>query len=186
MQAISFNYKVFSSYQCAENWFLKEDLGWRQKSKSDFIRYASEAKKPFQFISTMLSVLNDYSINCTAITQDASSSAYQIMSFLLLDRNMARYTNLLSGGGGGVDKIYDIYTLIQENLIRYIINLPKSPSKDKTEGRNGKTEEYMGLELKKVVIDSFDRKLVKSIFMPIIYGKTLMSTAVVRMPTLPT
>lgn len=47
------------------------------------INLASDAKRPFQFLSNMvlLAQSKDYdSIKCIPITQDASASAYQIMS----------------------------------------------------------------------------------------------------------
>nr|KAJ0202806.1 hypothetical protein LSAT_V11C500293170 [Lactuca sativa] len=90
------------------------------------------------------------------ITQDASASAYQIMSYFLLDEWMARKTNLIQSPKGEIE---DIYISILNELQIYIVQ--------KLEDRN----------LSETLIEVLDRKIVKSIFMPIIYGKTVMSTA---------
>ena len=90
------------------------------------------------------------------ITQDASASAYQIMSYFLLDEWMARKTNLIQSPKGEIE---DIYISILNELQIYILQ--------KLEDRN----------LSETLIEVLDRKIVKSIFMPIIYGKAVMSTA---------
>jgi DNA-directed RNA polymerase len=90
------------------------------------------------------------------ITQDASASAFQIMSYFLLDERMARKTNLIQSPKG---EIQDIYTSILCELKSYIEKKVEDSTLSST----------LGLVL--------DRKIVKSIFMPIIYGKTVMSTA---------
>lgn len=113
--------------------------------------YALEAKRPFQFFANIIG----FSDNTTPITQDASASAYQIMSYFLLDETIAMRTNLIPSSD---EKIQDIYSFILEEL-----------------------KEFMKAELDKnlstLVCNLLTRKLVKSIFMPIIYGKTVMSTA---------
>lgn len=89
------------------------------------------------------------------ITQDASASAYQIMSYFLLDAEIATRTNLIPNKEG---IIKDIYQYIREELIYYL---------------EGKLESNLFKEVK----NQLTRKIVKGIFMPIIYGKTVMSTA---------
>jgi len=165
----AFHYNKFTSYKKAINWYSDEYEGWGKMKVSDFIKLASGAKNPFQFISfrILLYYSNAYS-NCLPITQDASSSAYQIMSFLLVDSEMAKYTNLIADGE--TDCICDIYQNIASTLKDYIEALPGTYKK-------GNKTVSLSNELKEIVCNVLDRKLVKSIFMPIIYGKTLMSTA---------
>lgn len=106
-----------------------------------------ETKKPINSIKRFY--------NRIPITQDASASAYQILSFFLLDETMAKRTNLIPSDDG---KIQDIYSNILEEL-----------------------KEFMTVELENnlstIVCEQLNRKIVKGIFMPIIYGKTIMSTA---------
>jgi DNA-directed RNA polymerase len=166
-EATAFYYKSFHNYRSACEWYSKELPEWSNFNEEEFFRMVSRAKKPFQYLSTIPVAREEEYYKCVPITQDASSSAYQIMSFLLLDRTMAINTNLISVNG--VDKIFDIYTTMQENLIKYVDSFPEEYiDGDKME---------VSPELKRVVREHFDRKLVKSIFMPLIYGKTLNSTA---------
>ncbi|KAE9444857.1 hypothetical protein C3L33_23245, partial [Rhododendron williamsianum] len=77
------------------------------------------------------------------------------MSYFLLDDSLATRTNLIPSSDGNIQ---DIYSFMLDEL-----------------------KEFMNAELDKnlsgIVCDHLTRKLVKGIFMPIIYGKTLMSTA---------
>lgn len=68
---------------------------------------------------------------------------------------MAKRTNLIPSSDG---KIQDVYSFILEELKEFM-----------------KAE--LGTNLSTIVCNLLTRKLVKGIFMPIIYGKTLMSTA---------
>jgi DNA-directed RNA polymerase len=61
-----------------------------------------------------------------------------------------------------MEYIQDIYEDMLKDLKVYISN--EKPTKELTE------------PLKRVLIKNLDRKLVKSVYMPLIYGKTLMST----------
>lgn len=128
------------------------------ESAKHLVALSVQAKHPFQFLSGFLSVYFNQidSIMRMPITQDASASAYQIMSYLLLDETMARKTNLIPSPEGEIE---DIYTSILHELNSYI----------------GKKIEDSALS--STLIEVLDRKIVKSIFMPIIYGKTVMSTA---------
>lgn len=77
------------------------------------------------------------------------------MSYFLLDEGLAKSTNLIPDP----DKIiHDIYTHILQELHKYI----NEEKRDWT----------------RTVCNQFTRKIVKGIFMSIIYGKTLMSTAI--------
>lgn len=90
------------------------------------------------------------------ITQDASASAYQIMSYYLLDATMAMRTNLIKLPND--DIIEDIYEDFLDELRSYLKDsLSSNPSLLK-------------------VTDVLTRKIVKGLFMPMIYGKTIGST----------
>nr|YP_010144809.1 hypothetical protein KYW51_mgp16 [Mirabilis jalapa]QQL93536.1 hypothetical protein [Mirabilis jalapa] len=78
------------------------------------------------------------------------------MSYLLLDEFLAEKTNLIPSLDG---QIQDVYS--------YISNELKSFLKDELVDNN----------LSSIVCNNLDRKIVKKIFMPMIYGKTVMSTA---------
>ncbi|KAL8553268.1 hypothetical protein ACS0TY_001800 [Phlomoides rotata] len=124
---------------------------------------ASEAKNPFQFLSLLQGFLycNDLRkeeailhMNSYPITQDASASAYQIMSYFMLDETMGLRTNLIPSKDALIQDIYDFFRM---ELLSFL--------KDELD-----EHVYTSIE------SFFTRKLVKSIFMPLIYGKTLMST----------
>jgi DNA-directed RNA polymerase len=51
------------------------------------------------------------------VTQDASASAYQIMSYLLLNLEMGRRTNLLPSSDG---KIQDVYMCLRDELNKFL------------------------------------------------------------------
>ncbi len=122
-----------------------------------------DSKNPFQLLANI--VLYEYSKGdpkkleqmylSVPITQDASASAYQIMSYYLLDEQMGIRTNLLHQH---YSKIEDIYEYFLEELRSYLqYSLSENPSLLK-------------------VTDVLTRKIVKGIFMPMIYGKTIGST----------
>ena len=151
--AAAFHYKSFVSVDEALKW-ISNNLS--QISENPFV-YAREAKRPFQFLSNMIG-LADNKLNVftsTPITQDASASAYQIMSYFLLNETLAKRTNLIPSEDG---KIQDVYSFLLEELKEFM-------------------KDEMDKNLSTIVCDHLTRKLVKGIFMPIIYGKTLMSTA---------
>lgn len=117
------------------------------------IAFAREAKRPFQFIANILalSAANyNHMAGIPLITQDASASAYQIMSSFFLDQTMAKRTNLIPSSDG---QIQDVSSFILEEL-----------------------KEFMKAELddniSTIVCNLLTRKIVKSLSMPIIYGKT--------------
>jgi len=169
MLANSFLYFAFDTVNAAKYW-LDVNLDSFNMIR-DTIMFAKDAKNPLQFIATINSILYCFQHKCNPsciplaqeayasipITQDASASAYQIMSYFLLDEGLAKSTNLIPDPH---EIIHDIYTHILHELEKYI----KSEMPD--------------WKLSRTVCNQFTRKIVKGIFMPIIYGKTLMSTAI--------
>lgn len=149
----AFHYKSFDSVKEASDW-LNDNFNLIGKN---LIEYARDAKHPFQFIAFVIAILSNDKNNIIRmpITQDASASAYQIMSYFMLDETMAKRTNLIPSSDG---KIQDVYSFILDELKEFM-----------------KAE--LGNDLSTIVCKLINRKIVKSIFMPIIYGKTLMSTA---------
>lgn len=77
------------------------------------------------------------------------------MSDFLLDDTLAKRTNLIPSSDG---KIHDVYSFILEEVKEFM--------KAELDGN-----------LSTIVCNLLTRKIVKGIFMPIIYGKTLMSIA---------
>ncbi|KAL4553923.1 hypothetical protein LXL04_039979 [Taraxacum kok-saghyz] len=170
--AACFQFQSFKSDKEAFSWCKKKQIElWHEKcvspnnydlsdSKSAqiLIQEAKQAKHPFQFLSSFIPLYysNIESVKRTPITQDASASAFQIMSYFLLDEWMARKTNLIQSSNGEIE---DIYLSILSELQSYILK--------KVEDRT----------LSSALVQVLNRKIVKSIFMPIIYGKTVMTTA---------
>ena len=148
--AAAFHYKSFLSVNEAEDWCNNK----LQQIINDPFKNSIEAKRPFQFLSNITGFQNKFFMNIP-ITQDASASAYQIMSYFLLDESLAKRTNLIPSSDGNIQ---DIYSFILEELKEFM----------KAELNNN---------LSTIVCNLLTRKLVKSIYMPIIYGKTIMSTA---------
>ncbi|KAK4412231.1 putative DNA-directed RNA polymerase [Sesamum alatum] len=147
-----FHYKSFQSYTESNEWYNDNKSSFNTSDHS-LIEFALHAKKPFQFIANVLSLERKTDPSTIPVTQDASSSAYQIMSYFLLDVELANRTNLISID----DKIHDLYTKLIEELRDYL-------------------KVHLRSSLASVVCPRIDRKLVKAIFMPLIYGKTVIST----------
>nr|CAA71809.1 RNA polymerase [Beta vulgaris subsp. maritima] len=122
---------------------------------------AQSAKRQFQFLSNTLLLLkvvpDDIEVMKTVpVTQDASASAYQIMSYFLLDEELAFQTNLFNTNG----IINDIYSYIRLDLIQYLEDSIR----------------FENPQLCNILNRVITRSIVKKIFMPIIYGKTVNST----------
>lgn len=119
---------------------------------ANIVFYAYSKDDPMKLKDMYLSV---------PITQDASASAYQIMSYYLLDVTMAIRTNLIKLPNEDIideDIIEDIYEDFLDELRSYLKDsLSSNPSLLK-------------------VTDVLTRKIVKGLFMPMIYGKTIGST----------
>ncbi|XP_073279521.1 probable DNA-directed RNA polymerase [Primulina huaijiensis] len=120
----------------------------------DLLKLAYKAKRSFQFLANILS--NKIDLANYPLTQDASASAYQIMSYFLLDESMAIRTNLIPHPFG---EIQDVDSYMLKDLQEYI------------------KAELGDSNLSHTVNDKLTRKIAKGIFMPIIYGKALMSIA---------
>lgn len=126
--------------------------------KKDEAMGLMEAKHPFQYLASCVNKKKKVHYNISEfvlVTKDASSSAYQIVSFLNLDKILAIKTNRITPPDG---KPEDLYSWIQDELKSF---MDSDPELDKN--------------LSRVVSMHMDRKIVKSFFMPMIYGKTLMS-----------
>ncbi|GKD47297.1 DNA-dependent RNA polymerase, partial [Tanacetum coccineum] len=122
-----------------------------------YVDIAKNAKDPFQFLSSILLNLHtgDPSFRYNPpITKDASASAFQIISYFLLDETMTRRTNLIPDEKG---RILDIYSCMREELLDFI--------KDRVTPL-----------LYDTVSPQLTRKVVKSVYMPKIYGKTYKTT----------
>lgn len=87
----AFKYKKFYLYDDALQWY-KEKLSFINASDQSLITFAKGATDPFQFIAKVLCYDSIEEYNRIPITQDAAASAYQIMSYLLLNEDMARKT----------------------------------------------------------------------------------------------
>lgn len=148
--AAAFHYKSFVSVQEALDWCTNTLFQDR-----NLIVLARDAKRPFQFLANVIAAIIGKEINSMPIVQDASASAYQIMSYFLLDETIATRTNLIPSSDG---EMKDVYSFILEELKEFM----------KAELENNLSTLVSGL---------LTRKLVKSLFMPMIYGKTLMSVA---------
>ena len=99
--------------------------------------------RPFQFLGNLLGFFSNKNIlKTTPIVQDASASAYQIMSYFLLDETMAERTNLISNKD---NKINYVYSFILEDLLKFLkVELDK--------------------DLSSIVCKYLTRKIVKSLF----------------------
>ena len=98
--AAAFKYKKHENYSNAASWYKKYvyPLIIDNDSTTSLIEFSKNASDPFQFLSKVLihkdnDFLNRYST--VPISQDASASAYQIMSYFLLNPYLALLTNLL-------------------------------------------------------------------------------------------
>lgn len=153
--AAAFKYKKFNLYDEALQWY-KENQSLIYASDESLISFAKGANDPFQFIAKALCNDGVQEYNRIPITQDAAASAYQIMSYLLLNEEMARGTNLIPHPDG---KIQDVYTYLLQDFKEFL-------------------HHRINDKLKMEIIESkLDRKLIKILFMPLIYGKTLISMA---------
>ncbi|KAF6146900.1 hypothetical protein GIB67_018553 [Kingdonia uniflora] len=130
-----------------------------QLASSDIslIDLAKDASKPFQFLAKVISSKRidkgltskerDCDLLSILVTQDGPASAYQLRSLMLLNIDMGELTNLLPSSD---NKIKDLYMFMKEGLKDYL---------------RGKLDED-----KYTMVESMlTRKLVKQLFMPLIY-----------------
>nr|XP_016498007.1 PREDICTED: probable DNA-directed RNA polymerase [Nicotiana tabacum] len=170
----SFHYKTFDTYPATCKWYREQ----RFYSIDRIIEYAPTAKDPLQFLSKALIIerldprVSEWKL---PITQDASASAYQIISYFLLDFEIVNYTNLIPTKGDnepinngykepiknlGINDVYDFFVSeIKKSLIEEIQTFD---------------DPHM---IKTFVCPRFDRKIIKSLLMPLIYGKAAYTMA---------
>lgn len=142
----------FKSNEESIKWFDQWYENLKDKDIDDYvIESMKSAKDPFQFMRKALLTLKGGCFESEPVFMDASSSAYQIMAYLLQDAQIAFKTNLING-----DTRNDLYMILREDYLNYL-----------REGNhlNPRLEPY------------FTRKLIKKIFMPITYGKTIKTIA---------
>ncbi|KAL8125465.1 hypothetical protein AgCh_012956 [Apium graveolens] len=176
IEASSFHYKGFTNYSNGLKWFA-DYISSSLNDNNTLIEKARDAKKPLQLLSCAVA-LNDVDerppergpdifqyLIYYPITQDASASAYQLMSYFLLDKSLAQNTNLIAPDND--DNIQDLYEYLLEDMKVFIKETYKKDSLILTVGEN------------------LTRKIIKNIFMPMIYGKTIMSTAAYLQEALP-
>lgn len=152
--AAAFKYGKFYSNQEARKWYDKQQLNFYSPSQT-LIKIACKASDPMQFIAKVIALNDRNEALFHPISQDASASAYQIMSYLLLNTELGRLTNLIPSTDG---RIQDVYMSLCPELLAL---LPSSFPEQKCA----------------IIRSRFSRKLVKGLFMPMIYGKTMISMA---------
>lgn len=132
---------------------------------AELYKMVHKAKNPFQFLASTLAILHNdaYSMRRIPITQDASASAYQLVSHLMTSPKTAILTNLIHQKEVEKDgciikhenKINDIYDFMLEQIKEY-----------------AKTRAQCSQQVLDKIVKTFNRKIVKMFFMPIINGKT--------------
>lgn len=153
-RAAAFKYQKFTSNQEASQWYKLNKQKWDNKPGA-LIQFAAGASDPFQFMSKVLSMgsVIPYELCQQPMSQDASASAYQIISYLLLNIEMAKLTNLIPTDEGFIQ---DMYKTLLEELRLFL-------------------KDQFSDNMMAIINEFMSRKLVKSIFMPLVYGKTLIS-----------
>ncbi|KAK3225843.1 hypothetical protein Dsin_005705 [Dipteronia sinensis] len=122
--AAAYKYKKFDTYMKSYNWYINNHNKMKKNpldiSDNMLIELARKANDPFQFIAKYLSndtVTDDNRIvglNKVPLSQDAAASAYQIMSYLLLNIEIGKLTNLIPSQE---DEVKDEYLDEDEYLI---------------------------------------------------------------------
>lgn len=145
----------FLTDEAAMSWFDKWLVDKGNRDTAEYIiESMSSAKEPFQFMRKALLFFEKRTrgdFYGEPVSMDASSSAYQIMSYLLLDAEMARLTNLIKSYSRN-----DLYSIIRERLLEYL-------------------KQQQSGSINEIIANHPSRKLVKALFMPITYGKTIKS-----------
>ncbi|KAF3677615.1 hypothetical protein FXO38_03715 [Capsicum annuum] len=96
-----FKYKKFDLYDDGLKWY-KENHSSIYASDEILISIGKGASDPFQFIAKVLCNDRVEESNRVPITQDVAASAYQIMSYLLLNEKIAKRTNLIPHPDGKI------------------------------------------------------------------------------------
>lgn len=123
------------------------------------IQLASKALNPFQLLSHLVYTCKpfDNQITMIPISMDASSSAYQIMSLLLSNKDLALRTNLIKYDSE--DRINDLYSSFMVELKEEILSSSLDAS------------------VKEAVCRYLNRKLIQKVYMPLVYGKSQHSAS---------
>ena len=158
--AAAFKYQNFIDFNHSYSWYMnkREEM---VESDNSLIQLSLQASDPFQFMAKVISnervsdIERMKGYHIVPVTQDASASAYQIMSYLLLNEEMARLTNLIPSED---NQIQDLYLYLKGELMKYLQSA-FDPNK------------YAIIESR------LTRKLVKKLFMPLIYGKSVLAMA---------
>nr|CBJ20748.1 hypothetical protein [Beta vulgaris subsp. maritima] len=125
--AAAYHYRSFTSDEaalCRISQLLHDLKGTDPllSSEGTLIDFAKGAKHPFQFLANLRAIVEVDKVQkkspftldqilSSPITQDASASAYQILSYFLLDDTLAKRTNLIPMDGD--DRIQDVYNHIE-------------------------------------------------------------------------
>ncbi|XP_059645785.1 probable DNA-directed RNA polymerase [Cornus florida] len=152
--AAAFKFKKFQTIEQAYCWY-RDYCQDKMVSDKSLILLAKQASDPFQFLGKVLANERDIALHCVPVTKDASAGAYQIMSYLLLNKELGIRTNILPSPDG---KIQDIYASLKDELLVFL-----KPQLNRNQ--------YGFIESK------LTRKIVKLLYMPLIYGKTLTTMA---------
>lgn len=164
--AAAFKFQKFVSTHQAISWCSEHRKVLIESSDKEFLDFAHLASDPFQFIALILcnrkvgaldSFRDWYGI---PVTQDASASAYQIMGYLLLNQEMARLTNLLPSPS---KEIQDLYVYLREELCFFF--------------RKNRVQLDIHAYKFALLESRLTRKLVKRLFMPLLYGKNVITMA---------
>lgn len=137
---------------------------------------ALKARHPFQFIAFMhMAVCMESKVETEKIEGwywamraphqlDASASAFQLSSYLLVDHKMARETNLFVDNLQK-DEIQDIYKSMDARIKEYIQSQLAKPLPETEKN----VDMYLIFDLVK---ETFGRAVIKKFFMPMVYGKS--------------
>ncbi|XP_059654541.1 probable DNA-directed RNA polymerase [Cornus florida] len=152
--AAAFKFQKFQTVEQASLWY-REYCQDKIVSDKSLIVLAKQASDPFQFLGKVLADERDTTLHCVPVTQDASASAYQIMSYLLLNKELGMHTNLLPSPD---NKIQDFYAFLKDELLVFLHSRLNS-------------FQYASIE------SGFTREIAKLLYMPLIYGKTVIAMA---------
>jgi len=160
LEATAFHHKAFNNRKDAIAWSKDNYSRLSRLEEKEWVcsvvELSRNSKNPYQIISHVM-FLNSSKfasrVHTIPISMDASSSAYQIMSYFLVNHDLAKKTNLLTSEDEK-ELIRDLYS---DLLIEF-----QSCISDLIEDE----------ELVALVKNKLTRNLFKSVFMPLVYGKT--------------
>lgn len=163
LEATAYHHQTFNSRKEAVGWskdtFSRLNALERKDWSVEVLALSSKSKNPFQFLSHFIYLDHTlFTVHTIPISMDASSSAYQIMSDFLLNKDLAKSTNLILGNGSDESKdlVRDLYSELLMEFQSCIYT-------------------YLDKDLADIVRDQLTRKLFKSVYMPLVYGKTKYS-----------